>query len=204
MRGGLRTRLVLDSARLTVVAGLTALGWFDGTIYDDPPGPRRHQRLEYIPRPKDWKEKIAPNAIAMSLEDIGDHPLGLGGDVEDEIAMYVDIFAESDPLGWQLGVDIRDILLGKRPDIGRFAPTIDVYDLRQATPAPFTQVEVANVLVDRAEGSVQEWRAHWFMVRVDFLDPYDDEFGAAHCVSSWSEFATAWADIQAIETSAAT
>ena len=203
MRGGLRTRLVLDSVRLTIVAGLTARGWFNGTIYDTPPGPRRHRTLEYIPRPKHWDDPIAPNALAISLEEIGDNPLGLGGEVEDEIAMYCDIFAESDALGWDLAGDIHGILLGKFPEIGRFQPAVDVYDLRQPTPSPMFQVEVSRVIIDRAEGSVQEYKAHWFMVRLHVLDAYDDEFNAAHTVSDWTDdLAPTWALIQQIETSA--
>lgn len=203
MRGGLRTRLVLDSARLTIIAGLWALGWFDGTIYDATPGLRRHRPLEYVPRPKDWNEEIAPNCMAISLEEVNDVPLGLGGEVEDGLAMYVDIFAESDPLGWELAMDIRDILLGKRPEIGRNAPVVDVFDLRLPTPAPFTQVEVDSVLVDRAEGSAAQWQAHWFMVRFDLLDDYEDEFDAPPAFSTWQpQLADGWALIQSIETTA--
>jgi hypothetical protein len=203
MRGGLRTRLVLDSARLTVIAGLQALGWFDGTIHDTTPGLRRHRPLKYVPRPKKWDDPIEPNAFAVSLDDITDMPLGLGGEVEDSHAMYVDIFAESDPLGWDLAMDIRDVLLGKRPEVGRYAPLIDVFDLRQATPAPFTQVEVDTVLVDRAEGEAAQWRAHWFMVRFDLLDPYDDESDALHPTVDWTQgYANAWAYIQTIELAA--
>jgi hypothetical protein len=200
IRGGLRNRLILDSTRLTIVAGLDALGWFDGTIYDTPPGPRRHRALRYIPRPVTWQEAIAPNCIAVSSEETRDEAHGLGGEVEDLVTCYVDVFGESDPLGWQLAVDIEDILFGKMPDIGRTGPIIDVYDLRMGAPVPFTQVEIDDVLTDRAEGDAREWQTHWFMLRVALNDDYSDEFNAVRTTTTWTpEFDSAWQRIQALE-----
>lgn len=203
MRGGLRSRLIADSVRLTIIAGLTALGWFDGTVYDNPPGPRRHRPLRYVPRPVSWDDPLYANALAISTDDIYDAPLGLGGEVEDTFEMWIDVFAESDALGWQLAMDVRDLLLGKFPDLGRVAPVVDIYDLRQPTPSAFTQVGVAEVRVDRAEGEARQWQAHWFMVRVDLEDDYADEAGAVQIVTDWSEdYAPAWQRIQAIELNA--
>lgn len=199
IRGGLRTRLVVDSARLTIIAGLTDLGWFDGTIHDNPPGPRHHQPVQYVPRPKQWDDTVTANSVAISTEDVYDDPLGLGGEVEDTVEVYVDVFAESDPLGWQIAMDVRDVALGKLPEQGRVGPVIDVYDLRQATPVPFTQVEVTDVQVDRADGDARTWRAHWFMVRLRLVDDYADEGDANLPTTSWAPtFAPAWAQIQAI------
>lgn len=199
MRGGLRTRLALDSTRLTVIAGLDSLGWFEPTVHDNPPGTRRHQPLRYVPRPQKWDDPVYANAIAISTEDVYDSPLGLGGDVEDTLQMYVDVFAESDPVGWHIAMDIRDVLLGKIPGIGREGAVIDVFDLRQATPVVLTQLEVADVQVDRAEGEAAQWQAHWFMVRVELLDDYADEADATHPTSAWQpNLAPSWARIQAI------
>lgn len=199
MRGGLRTRLVVDSTRLTVIAGLDALGWFDPTIYDNPPGVRRHRPLRYVPRPQNWQDPVYANAIAISTEDIYDEPLGLGGDVEDTVQAYVDVFAESDTVGWHIAMDIRDIALGKIPGIGRTGPVIDAYDLRQATPVPFAQIEVADVRVDRAESDARQWQAHWIMVRLTLLDDYADEADATHPTTAWQpDLAPAWGRIQAI------
>jgi hypothetical protein len=202
MRGGLRSRLIADSARVAILAGLGSLGWFDGTVYDSPPGPRRHRPLRYVPRPVEWDDSLYVNAIAISTDDVYDNPLGLGGEVEDTAEMWVDVFAESDQLGWQLAMDARDIALGKFPELGRDGPVIDVYDLRQATPSPFTQVDVTAATVDRAGGEAQEWQAHWFMVRIDLEDDYSDEAGSVHTVTDWTDdYAGAWQRIQAIELS---
>lgn len=200
MRGGLRTRLILDSARLTILAGLGALGWFDGTVHDNPPGPRRHRRLEFVPRPHSWDEPIYANSIAISSDDMYDNPRGFGGEVEDTCEVWVDVFAENDPLGWQLAMDVRDIALGKFPELGRPGPVIDVFDLRQPTPSPFTQVDVDEVRIDRAEGQAREWQAHWFMIRLNLVDEYADEAEAVHPVTTWTDdYDAAWVRIQTIE-----
>jgi hypothetical protein len=186
--------------RVTVIAALEQLGWFEPTVYDNPPGVRRHQPLRYIPRPVDWRDDIVPNALAISTEDISDEDLGLGGEVEDRQELYLDLFAQDDAFGLHLIRDIRDILLGKFPELGRNAPYIDVYDFRQATPAPFTQVEVGDVRIDRAQGDARQWQRYWFMLRLHVLDDYADEFDAVHPATGWSEdFRPAWERIQQIE-----
>lgn len=197
IRGGLRTRLVLDSARLAIIAALADLGWFDATVHDTPPGVRTHLPLIYIPRPTSWDDGIEPNAVAISSEDITDEPLGLGGDVEDWLSVYVDLFAQDDTFGWQVAFDIRDALLGKLPEIGRAAPVIDAYDLRQPTPAPFTQLEVGDVRVDHAQGEARDWQRHWLMIRLTLLDDYDDEAGLEPAAGNWTDLLHAWTRIQA-------
>jgi hypothetical protein len=174
IRGGLRTRLVLDSFRLAVLSALEQRGWFDPTIWDTPPGQRRHKPFRYISRPVDWVDTIEPNAIAISSEDIGDEPRGFGGEVEDGSEIYIDIFAQDDSLGWEVVFDIRDSLLGKVN--GSVGPQIDVYDFRQATPAPFTTVDIGLVEVDRSQGHTRTWQRYWYMIHVNVLDEYDDEF----------------------------
>lgn len=201
IRGGLRTRLIADSTRIAVIAALSDLGWFDATVHDTPPGPRQHRPLRYVPRPLKWDESVEPNAIAISTEDMLSADYGLGGEVEDNLRMYVDIFGQSDELGWQLAHDVRDILMGKMPTIGRYAPSIDVFDLRLATPAAFTQVDVEIPFIDRAESESRDWRNRWYMVRFDLNDEYYDEFGGINTDSSaWlDDYAAVWQQIQAIE-----
>lgn len=199
IRGGLRARLITDSVRIAIIAGLTHLGWFDPTVHDDPPGVRSHLPLRYVPRPLKWDVAIEPNALAISTDDTRDMERGLGGEVEDRLRMYADVFAQNDEFGWQLTHDIRDILIGKVPQAGRNLPAIDVYDLRQPTPSPFTQVDVEGTLIDRAESESREWRNRWFMVRFDIVDEYYDE-GVIDLEETWSpELVPIWQQIQAIE-----
>ena len=201
MRGGLRTRLVADSMRIAVIAGLQALGWFDPTTYDNPPGARRHRPLKYISTPGSWSDIVEPNSIAVSTDDVTDEPHGLGGEVEDQIMFYVDVFAENDALGWELAVNIRDILTGKLPEIGRTGPVVDVYDLRMATPVAFSQVDVTGITVDRAESEAREWQNHWFMIRGFLEDDYGDEYDAENPTTDWTaDYRPAWDRIQQIGT----
>jgi hypothetical protein len=175
IRGGLRTRLVVDSVRFAIISTMDQLGWFDPTVYDTPPGVRRHRSFRYIRRPVDWGENIEPNAIAISSQDIGDNDLAFGGDVQDRHEIYADVFAQDDSVGWQVSYDIRDSLLGKNPELGTLGPQIDVYDFRQATPAPFTTVDVDLIRVDHSQGETREWQQHWFMLRILVEDDYNDE-----------------------------
>lgn len=179
IRGGLRTRLITDSVRFAMISTLQQHGWFDPTVYDTPPGPRRHQPFRYIPRPVDWAEDIRPNAISISSDDISDIDLAFGGEVEDHHQIYADIFAQDDAVGWQVAYDIRDSLLGKNPDLGSLGPQIDVYDFRQATPAPFTTVDVDVIRVDRSLGEAREWQRHWYMIYLTVEDDYHEELDPA-------------------------
>jgi hypothetical protein len=200
MRGGLRTRLILDSTRVTILGALEQLGWFDATIYDDPPGVRTHQPVRYVARPKNWDDVVEPNGLAITSEDISDNPAGLGGEVDDQIEIYIDLFAQDESFGWHLTGDIRDICLGRYPTLGRDAPWIDVYDLRQATPAPFTQIEIQDVRVDRYQGMAQPWQRYWFMIRLSLYDDYADEANAVDVEDEWAPYlAEAWLRVQAVE-----
>lgn len=174
IRGGLRSRLVLDSVRFAVISTLQREGWFDPTVYDTPPGLRRHQPFRYIARPVDWAEDIRPNAIAISSEDISDQPKGLGGEIEDVFEVYIDIFAQDDAVGWQVAYDIRDSLHGKSD--APTGPEVDVYDFRMATPAPFTTVDLELIETDRSAGEARQWQRHWFMVHLVLADEYHDEY----------------------------
>ncbi|QBQ74869.1 hypothetical protein [Caudovirales GX15bay] len=200
IRGGIRTRLIGDSLRLAVIGGLEALGWFDATIHDSPPGTRQHRPVRYIPKPVKWTVPVEPNAIAISAEDVSDDEFGLGGEVADLLRYYIDIYAESDAIGWHLAQDARDLLLGRSTASGRTGPVIDVFDLRQATPSPFTQVDIEEILVDRALNEAREYQNHWFMVRVAITDEYLDEFDATHTTMSWSgDYDSVWQWVQAVE-----
>jgi hypothetical protein len=200
IRGGLRSRLVTDSLRITVLAGLQTLGWFDPTISDTPPGPRRHRPVRYVARPVNWNEPIEPNCFAVSSEIMEEEEHGLGGEVEDKLHLYIDLYAENDQIGWHLARDIRDLLLGRLPGTGRAGPVIDVYDLRMATPAPFTQVDIDEITIDRVHSEALQYQNHWFVIGVDLLDEYLDEWDGVHVASAWTDrFSPLWAQIQAVE-----
>lgn len=200
MRGGLRSRLVLDSARIAIIAALEDLGWFDATIYDNPPGMRRHQPVHYIAKPATWDSEVVLNSFAVTSEDVSDDDIGLGGDIEDTTRCYIDLFAQDDQFGMHLAADMRDILCGKLPSIGRSGPFVDVYDFRAATPFAFTTVEVADVRIDRAANTTHPWQDYWYMVRYDLIDEYAEEHEGASPFTNWSEdLLPAWQRIQATQ-----
>lgn len=168
--GGLRTRLIQDSLRSTVEDGLTALGWF-GTA-------RRHRPVHMIDRPPKWDEPIELNSIVAALEGRSEADAEMGSNLTvDTWQVYVDIYAESDTIGLQLSGDVRDILRGKIPSIGRSRSVLDIYDYTQATPPIFTSLELRNVNEDRARNFPHPWQQHWFVVLADLEDEYMDETG---------------------------
>jgi hypothetical protein len=203
IRGGLRSRLVIDSVRFAIISTMQQHGWFDATVHDTPPGLRRHLPFRYIPRPVDWAEDIHPNAIAISSDDITDDDLAFGGEVEDIHRIYVDIFVQDDAVGWQVAYDIRDSLLGKNPELGGLGPQVDVYDFRQPTPAPFTTIDVDVIRVDRSQGDTRAWQRHWYMIYLTFEDDYNDEAdlpSTQPLARTWAEpDVTAWHRIQEVE-----
>ena len=126
----------------------------------------------------------------------------MGDDVEDMIAIYVDVFAESDELGWQLAHEVRDLLIGKLPDVGPQNDRIDVFDLRLDPPQRFTQVTVDTALMDRAQAIAAGWQKHWVMVRCEindeYLDEYDD-FGTSteYPLAGWdTAYQDAWVKVR--------
>lgn len=199
IRGGRRSRYLLDSIGLMIIAGLEDLGWFGATVHDDPPGLRRHQPLRFVPRPAKWDVPVVPNAFSIGIEESAEDGGGLGGDVEDAMHVYIDLFAENESLGWELATDIADLCDGKRPAQGRDNPYLDVYDFNQATPMPFTVVEIEDVRIDRAGVDTHEWQRHWFMVSFRAIDEYRDEHLDRIPDGDWSDLRAAWVRIQAIE-----
>lgn len=196
MRGGLRSRLILDSTRVTIVAGLEDLGWFNPTVYDNPPGVRRHRNVHYLTKPVHWDQEVTVNAFAVTAEDISDDPIGLAGELEDTLRCYVDVFAQDEQFGIHFAADVRDILAGKMPSIGRTGPFINIFDLRTSPPTAFTTVEVDDLRIDRAQQTVLPWQQYWYMIRFDLIDDYADEYGAIP-VDTWSDhLAPAWQRIQ--------
>lgn len=166
--GGVRTRMIQDSFRNMIVDGLTDLGWFDTN--------RKHRPIRIIDRPNKWDDPIEFNSMVISLEDRDDSYGEMGSNyMIDTWTAYIDFYAESDPLGMQVQGDVRDILRGKIPSIGRTDSCFDVYDYRMATPVAFTTVQINNVVDDRARNFPNAWQAHWFVVRAELEDDFLDE-----------------------------
>lgn len=166
--GGLRTRLIFMSFQEMLRAGLYDLGWFDTG--------RKHQPINFIVRPPDWTEAVDFNSIAVTLEDVADDDVELGSNLTDDSwTVSVDIYCEKDSVGLSLIGDIRDIIRGKMPSIGRTGPTLPVFDYLAATPSEIFSCGIENVTVDRARNFPKAWQQHWWAARCDLIDTYGDE-----------------------------
>lgn len=165
VEGGLRARLIRDSLEELVRSGLTARGWFD-------PG-RRHSPIVFVPEPNDWDEPIEANSLAISGGDSIDDPLELGSTAsEDRWTFYVDFYAEDESVGTDVSGDIRDLLRGQLPSIGRTNPVLPVLDFREATPTELFTCDIESVVLDRGRGFSQPWLRWWYTVRLDLVDEY--------------------------------
>lgn len=127
--------------------------------------------MRFIEEPGNWDEPIEINSIVVTGGDAVDDPLELGSmATEDRVTYYVDFYGEDESIGLDVSGDIRDILRGKIPSIGRTQSTIPVYDYRDATPGIAFYCDLENVLVDRGRGFTQPWMRYWFSVRVELID----------------------------------
>ena len=172
--GGIRTRLISDNFYEMVRKSLASLHWFDAG--------RNHSAIELARGEQDWSTPIPINTLAISEVDIVGDDAEMGSNLtEDRWTAYVDFYAEDDSLGTHMAGDVRDILRGKMGSIGRSAAILPVYDFTQVAdidndPAPFLfNVEIENVVQDRAHNQSRPWMEHWFSIRCDLVDTYGDE-----------------------------
>jgi hypothetical protein len=170
--GGLRTRLIFDNLYNLIKDNLTQLDWLNGD------GSRRHSPIHFVVESQDITTEIPINTLTLSDENVASTPWEVGSQfTEDTRYYYVDFFAESDPVGKHLIGDVRDILLGKYASLGRVAPELDVWDLRnngQPTQVLFS-CTIIDVRVDRAHGYREPWLRHWYSVQFGLLDYYTSD-----------------------------
>jgi hypothetical protein len=158
--GGLRARFVHDSFHVAVKAGLNDLGWLDSTVWDNPPGVRRHRPVAVLAEPLDWDRPVEPNVVAVSFSGSEATEIELGSmTIIDGLAATIDLLAESDSFADNLIGDVRDLLRGRLA--GR-KWTFPIYDFRHATPPVLGYGEVDEVRVIRT-GTMDTaaWRRHW-------------------------------------------
>jgi hypothetical protein len=175
--GGSRARFVYDSLFAVLYSGLQALGWFNSTIYDTPPGNRKNHPVTLLPKQLGWDEKIALNTIAFVPENRHSEPAEIGSYFEENAwVFYLDIFGESEAVSLQLAVDMIDILKGKFTLIGRSnGPTVDVCDGSQPGHYKIGYVELDHLTTNRAPTYTQRWQQFLRVVRFEALDWYSDD-----------------------------
>jgi len=164
VHGGLRQRLIKDSLFNLVRDGLTDLGWFEAS-------PARRD-VKMVAKLIPLTEEISPTTIAMAPLDQSERELELGSSAaEIEWEIYFDIFAENEAIGVHLAGDVKAILGGRYPDIGRTSPVLPVYDYRQATPSVIFTCDLQDISVDRALlESPRPWQQYWWQIRVVVVD----------------------------------
>lgn len=166
--GGLRTRLIKDSAFQVVQASVAALGWMDTG--------RRHTPVTFRATPVPFDEQVPFNTVSVAAAGMRSEEAEMGSNLSDDThTFYVDLYAESDDLGTHLIYDIRDILRGKMPSIGRGAPVLPVSDYNHATPTVIFTCQIEDVMVDRANDFPKPWQRYWYVCRFDVVDTYGDE-----------------------------
>lgn len=174
--GGLRSRLIFDNLFYLIKDNLTTIGWLNGD------GSRRHQPVNLVVEAQDLTTEVPINTLSISDENVSSEPWEIGSQLtQDTRYYYVDLFAESDPVGKHLIGDVRDILAGKFASLGRTAPVLEVYDLRnngQPNTLLFT-CDLIDIRVDRAHGYREAWLRHWYSIQLALLDYYTNDADTA-------------------------
>lgn len=168
--GGLRARLVKESLFNMFHDALESLDWFDSG--------RQHQPVTMRSFEVPDDEEIPLNTVVLIDEDANAVEIEMGSRYsEHRWTFYVDVYAESDAMGVHLAHDVKDILEGRMPTIGRSSNTFDVIDYTAdaATPIVIAYAEIDEVSVQKAHGFPKPWQRHWYSVPMLVTDFYDDE-----------------------------
>lgn len=166
--GGYRARIIQDSTHAMMRDALDALGWMDATP--------AHQAVNLVAEPVDSHEHVPFNTVAVYFANVGDTDLELGSNAsEDRWFGVVDIYAEDEAIGRWLSHDVRDILRGKFPSIGRTQANVQVIDYDLATPVVVFVVDIENVAGDRALARGRAFEEFWWVVAFEAVDDYYDE-----------------------------
>lgn len=166
--GGLRARLIGDSAYQMITTAVEALGWLQ-------PG-RRHKPITFRPKPVPFDEEVPFNTLAVSQTDVSGMEAELGSLLTDDTwTFYVDFYAEDESIGKHLIHDVRDALRGMLPSIGRSRPILPVYAYDQATPVVAFYCDIEDVIVDRANDFPKPHQRYWYVCRFDVVDTTSGE-----------------------------
>ncbi len=165
--GGLRNRLIRDSLINMITESLDALGWFDLD--------RQHSPISVNAEPVDNTEVVPPNTLAVADDEMSDEDLEMGSDLaEHRWSFYIDFYAEDTAIGIHVIEDIKAILQGRMPSIGRSGPRLSVKDYTDTGDHLF-YVEIEDVQVHRAHNWPKPWLKAWYSCSFDLLDDYGNE-----------------------------
>lgn len=166
--GGLRARLIRESFFRMIRDSLDELNWLVTDEWFRPVTVRS--------KPVDDDEEIMPNVVAVTDGDATDAELEMGSKLtEFRMPYYVDVYAQSQAVGQHLAYDIRDLLQGRFPSIGRDRPSFTVMDYSLATPVELFNCDLEFVEVSRAQVWNKEHEKYWYAVYCEIVDNYGDE-----------------------------
>lgn len=170
--GGLRDRMIAESFYQMVKNGLEDLGWLDAG--------RAHRQIVMQPGPTPRNEPIEYNTLVVTFEDIDDDPeQELGSNLTEFTHVgYVDFYCEPPPpegnggeaLGKQVIGDVRALVAGEMPAIGRSEPQLDVYDYSLATPVISFVTDIDRIAVRKAHRYDQPWERYWYTVAFEITE----------------------------------
>lgn len=163
--GGLRVRLIKESVYNMINDALDDLGWFDSD--------RKHSPVQFLPSIVPDNEAVPLNTAALSNLDMYENDWEMGTMLaEHRWSLYVDFFGENDAVATHFIHDVKDIVGGRMPSVGRSKPIVVVYDYSVATPTEIFTCDIENVRVDRATVFERQFQRFWFSCRFDVLDYY--------------------------------
>lgn len=172
--GGLLDRMVIESFRNMLHDALEALGWFDAD--------RQHQPINWVTEPTPHSEQIPFNTVATTFEDIDSSVMEMGSEAGAELVhvAWTDFYAEPGPpegnggeaLGKHFIGDVRAIIAGQMPEVGRNAPILDVLDWRMATPEVITTVyvDVERLKAAKVHRFDQPWERWWYTCYTELVE----------------------------------
>lgn len=130
--GGLRDRLVFESAHRHLRHFLAQLGWFNTVTLA--PGVKP---ITLATEPVAAADKIEPNLITITTGPMDPSPAETGSGLTENLTeLWVTIYAQNDSLGRHLQGDCYGILAGQMASIGAVDAGFNVYDWRAAPAAP--------------------------------------------------------------------
>lgn len=174
--GGYRDRLIIISFHDMLETALDALDWFNPA--------RNHEQvsLHSGPWPKDIQ--IPYNTVTVSFEGIDAQDMEIGSNAAELTHVgYVDFYGEPGPpegnggeaLGKHFIGDVRSIIVGEMPEIGRTEPVLDVYDWGLATPAYVFTVyfDTERIRTTKVHRYDQPWERNWYTCGFELIEERD-------------------------------
>lgn len=166
--GGRRSRLIRESFTRMLYDALDELDWFNPAA--------QHKPVTFTFDPVDYQVELVPNVIAIGDDDYDTDEWEIGSQMaEHRWIVYIDVYAENSAVGIHLSHDIKAILDGRFPSVGRSDPSFPVYDWSMATPPQIFVAQLENITLNRGRAFNRPWERFWYMLSMEIVDYYGTE-----------------------------